>query len=567
MPFDGTFLYQLNRELNAALQGARVDKIHQPSGDELVFLMRTKNGNRRLVMNLSASPRLYLSQTSGENPAVPPRFCTFLRKYLTNAKFVGVEGYGFERVTKLLFDSHNEMGDEIRLGLVLELISGGGNAVLTAEDGHIMDALRHSDLETQARLIQPGAIYRLPDAQPKLDPTALRPGELADAVLAKHDELWHALLTTVAGLSPALARELASAVTEDVTLRCETIPGAKVCLAAVLSSFVSLLTSPGEPSVMKKEGKMTDFSWMELRYGGAEIIACDTCSEAVDLFFAEKRKQEQTASRTAELSRFVNTLRSRLARKIEARRKDAEKSRDAEKYRVWGELIKANLFTIEKGAAVVDLANYYDDMKPTRIPLDPSLSAADNANKYFKEYKKRRTAAGMLDGLIADGMAELDYIDSVAEALSRAETAAECDAIRAELTESGYLKNKTGKKPVKISSAPLKFTAPSGCEVLVGRNNSENDQLTLRTAEKNDYWFHTKGLHGSHVILRCGNTDPDEADLLFAAEKAAYYSKGRKSAQVPVDFTRVRYVKKPSGAKPGMVIYTNQSTAYIKPKE
>ena len=563
MPFDGAFLDKLNTELRGTLIGSRADKIHQPSSDELVFFMRSAGGTKKLTLDLSASPRVYISAENPENPPVPPRFCTVLRKYLTGAKLTDILSHGLERVTTLVFETRNEMGDTVHPRLVLELISGRANAILTSEDGRITDALRRSDLETEERIIQSGALYRLPDGTGKLDFRAESPERLADAVIATGDELWHAVLTVTAGISPAAARYIAASVTDDTTARVND--GMREGLIAAFSGFKKSFLSDTRPSLMLTDGKPSDFYWMPL---APNAIALPSLCEMLDGFYSEKQAREQAAAKTGELMRFLTTLRARLARKTDARRRDLDACRDVDDLRICGELIKANLHLVEKGASFAELPDYYaEDMAVRRIRLDPALSPAENAAKYFKEYKKKTAARGMLDRLIAESTAETEYIESVIEELSRATCAAEVEAIRAELCEAGYLRSRGKGRSRAPAPAPLCFRTPSGFKVSVGRNNTENDLLTLHTAGKNDLWFHTKTTHGSHVILFTEGREPDEESIRFAAELAAYHSKARSSSGVAVDYTRIRYVKKPSGAKAGMVIYTDQHTVYVTPPE
>lgn len=569
MPFDGTFLFKLKEELLLEVS-SRADKIHQPSGDELVFFLRGFSGTKRLIINLSARPRIYLCSHSPENPATPPRFCTVLRKYLSGARLKDVRTIGFERICFLDFDTFNEMGDEVRYTLIIELISSASNAILVNSDNKIIDALRRSDLETQDRIIHSGAHYVLPTSQNKLDPMISSAEELATAATNGNKELYQAVLDVTSGASPLIAREIASFVDADVTKRCEEIANCQEKLASAFQKFKEMLESPPSPTALIKDGELIDFSWCDIKGFSTATIkqGFSTLSELCDEFFLKKQRSEQAAAKTGQLAKHLVTLKARLARKALARRQDLEKCQDAETIRIKGELIKANLYAIPKGADEVELANYYsENLEPIVIKLDPSLSAADNATKFFKEYKKLMSAKSMLGKLIAECEAEIDYIDSVAEALSRAETIAELDAIKQELESEGYIRDMTIRSRKKVTSEPLKFTSPSGFLVLVGKNNTENDKLTLSVADKNDIWLHTKDIHGAHVIIKSGGAQVGEEDLIFAAKLAAANSKAKNSSSVAVDYTLARYVKKPSGAKPGAVIYKEQKTLYVTPNE
>ena len=568
MPFDGTFLFKLKEEMLCEIS-SRADKIHQPSADELVFFLRGFSGTKRLIVNLSAKPRIYLCDHSPENPATPPRFCTVLRKYLSGARLKDVRMVGFERVCFFDFDTFNEMGDEVRYTLVVELISSAANAILVNSDGKIIDALRRSDLETAERIIHSGAHYQMPPSQEKLDPIKTSAEDLALAATKDNKELWQAVLDVTAGVSPLLAREIATFVDADVTKRCEEIENPNEKFKSAFQRFKTMLTEEPRPVAILRDGELFDFSWCNIeQFGNSQTKRYPTLSALCDEFFLKKQRKEQAAAKTGELARYLTTLRARIARKAVARRRDLQKCEGAELARIKGELIKANLYAIKKGAESVDLANYYsENLEPMHIVLDPSLSAADNAAKFFKEYKKLMSAKSMLGKLIDECEAELDYIDSVQEALSRAETLSELDAIKQELIKEGYVRTTSSKPIKKMSSQLQKFISPSGFEVYVGKNNTENDKLTFTVAEKNDIWLHTKDIHGAHVIIKCNGGDVKAEDLIFSAKLAAANSKAKNSSSVPVDYTLSRYVKKPTGAKPGAVIYKEQKTIYVTPDE
>lgn len=568
MAFDGAFVYKLNQELEA-LVGARVDKIHQPSQYELVLFLRGNSGNCRLIINLSANPRVYISKTSPENPETPPRFCTVMRKHLSGARIVSFLTESFERIIKIGLETYNEMGDLVGYTLVLELISSASNCILVNGSGKIVDALRRSDLENDERIIHSGAQYQMPKSMGKRDLLKTDIKEIAEVIANYKGELYKAILETVAGISPATAREIAHKIHENPTERCENIPYLNIYIEKALNEFKNLLLAPPTPTLIIKGDKPIDFSWFEgvESYGEVTEQKKNSLAALLEDYYREKQAAEQISSKSAELNRLLATLRARLVRKLDARRKDLKKSERAEEYRIKGELIKANLYQIKKGIPFVDLVNYYSaEGESVRITLDPALSPADNATRYFKEYKKKMSAKGMLDRLIFECEAEIDYIESVIEALSRAKGSADLESIRQELVDSGYLRERNPRKRKTQTAKLQKFISPSGFAVLVGRNNTENDRITLKEAEKNDVWFHTKEIHGSHVVVKAEGREVDNETLTMAAEAAAYNSGAKNSSQVPVDMTLARYVKKPSGAKPGMVIYTNQTTVFVTPK-
>ncbi len=569
MPFDGTFIYKLTEELAPLIADSRTDKLHQPSSDVLVLFLRGKGGTKKLLVDLSSRPCAYIADSVPDNPAAPPRFCTVLRKHLSGARVVSFSSEGFERVICLKLRSFNELGDTVYYSLYLELISAATNAVLVGNDGRIVDSLRRSDIESGSRMIQPGALYRPPEPMGKLDPLATPPSLLAEAASARSEELWRAVLSTAAGISPAIAHEAACRFTADPTVRLDSVSDRKTLLTSIFTELQARLRAPAEPTEMLRDGKAADFSWLPLSASRAdcETRSFDSLSALCEDFFRSRQRHEIASSRASELTRLTSTLKARLTRKLAARQHDLARCDEAEKYRIYGELIKANIYAVKKGMPFAELVNYYDENAALlRVPLEPALSPAENAAKYFKEYKKLMSAKSILGGLIEECRTELVYIESIEEALSRAQTLQLLEEIREELTEAGYIRRRTQSRSRQTVAGPAEYLTPSGFTLLVGRNNLENDRLTLHTADKNDIWFHTKDIHGSHAVLLCRGKEPDEESILIAARLAAYHSKARSSSSVPVDTTLIRYVKKPSGARPGMVIYTNQKTLFVTPE-
>ncbi len=562
MPLDGIFLHHLTNELQSIV-GCRADKIHQPTRDELVILLRSAGfSGRLLITTRSGSARLHLTSASMDNPAEPPAFCRLLRKHLSAAKITAIEQAGLDRTVIIRFMSYNEMGDTVYPFLAVELITGKANIILCEESGRILDALHRSDIERSTRLIQPGAGYTLPEAREKLDPIITETSVLSEAIAKKGASLSSAILSVIEGVSPLVARELAFRVSENDRYD----ESDKKRLFEVISDYKESLFSPTPYIIKVADGSHRDFSYMPItQYGGMSAPA-ESFSALLDGFYSEKDTSARIKGMAQDILKLLNNLLARTERKLSYRLDDLEKCKNREEMRIYGELIKANLYLIKNGDRVARVQNYYDEnMEYIDIPLDPALSPAANAAKYFKEYKKSYTAEQRLSILIEQDKKDIEYIESVLDALSRAKSAAELSEIREELTEAGYLFKTQGKKQRPAAPKPLEFTSPSGFKVMVGKNNRENDLLTLKTAGKSDLWFHTKNIPGSHVILFTGGKEPGDADLLFAASLAAGHSKAGNSDNVPVDFTEVKYVKKPGGAKPGMVIYTTNRTLYVKP--
>ncbi len=566
MPLDAIFLHHLADELNICV-GARADKIHQPSRDELVLLLRSAVFTGKLLISLrSGSARIGITNASFDNPADPPSFCKLLRRHLSSAKITELYQSDLNRTIIIKFMTYNEMGDVIYPFLSVELITGRENLILCSEDGKILDALRRSDIENSSRLLLPGAKYVLPPVQAKINPFSASAEELCDAVLASPKPLCLAFCDAILGISPLVSRELALKVCFDADI--SPVSADKKALLSAIRWFKQSLLAPS-PNILKTaDGKPKDFSYIEIsQYGSdTENIKADGFCALLDEFFKEKDKEKRIGALSADMSRVLTSAKNRALRRMTVRKAELEKCKNRETFRIYGELLKANLYATKKGAEVARVQNYYDEsLSFVDIPLDPALSPAANAAKYFKEYKKSHTAEQTLTELVLKDEKEIIYIESVLDSLSRAQTAAELQEIREELYDGGYLINRQRRKPKTAAPKPKEFLTDTGFKVFVGRNNRENDFLTLKFAEKRDLWFHTKNIPGSHVILVTEGKEIDDESLLFAARVAATFSKAAKSDNVPVDFTEVKYVKKPTGAKPGMVIYTTNKTIYAKP--
>ena len=566
MPLDGIFLHHLVKELNTCV-GARADKIHQPSRDELVFMLRSASFSGKLLISLrTGAARLHITTSSFENPAEPPNFCKLLRKHLSGAKITEICEVGLERTVIIKFTTYNEMGDIIHPFLAVELITGRENLVLCSEDGRILDALRRSDIETASRLLISGAKYTPPERQNKADPFLSTAEELCGEILACAKPLGSAFTAAINGVSPLVSRELAFKVSHDIDVSASQCDKAR--LLAVLGEFKSLLEG-GAPYLLKDESSIpADFSFMEIKqYGNARTSEkCESFSALLEGFYAKRENAHRIKTLAADISRLLTNIKNRILRRMAGRREDLEKCKNRETLRIYGELLKANIYAVSKGASSVRVQNYYDEnMSFADIPLDPALSPAANASKYFKDYKKSHTAEQTLTELLKKDEAELLYIDSVLDSLSRAESGADLEAIRDELAAGGYIARKDRQKQKPKAAKPKEFISETGFKILVGKNNTENDLLTTKIAGKTDLWFHTKDIPGSHVILFTEGKHVDDASLLFAATLAATYSKGADSDKVAVDFTEVKNVKKPNGAKPGMVIYLTNKTIFVKP--
>ena len=573
MALDGIFLHLLSEELKEVLIGSKVDKIHQTQKVELVFTMRTRNGAYRLLLSASGNaPRLHLTTHSIENPPKPPMLCMLLRKHLGSATLVDIQQEGLDRILKLVFSSVNELGDRVTRTLVIEIMAQYSNIILLDENGVIIDSVKRVDnTKSSVREVLPGLPYELPPGQNKLSITENTTDEIISAITSKNTKLNNAILSSMEGMSPVLCREIAFRTAGIDAVADELSDGQKAKLAfefdMLKNTVLNRTVSPN--AVADADGKLLDFSFVPItQYGSAaQYLSYESLSETLERFYFERERLARTKSKAEDLFKNINNLIERLAKKISNQMAELEECKDREEKKIFAELINANLYRLSKGSSVYELENYYDDYKTVAIPVKPELTPTENAQRYYKEYRKLRTAEEMLTKLIAEGREELSYLRTVLDELSRAETEREISEIRQELSDGGFVRQKNqGKVKRSQPMPPLEFDAPDGFKVWVGRNNIQNDKLSLKTAMKSDLWFHIQKAPGSHVILSLEGRTPTEKAMEFAAKVAAYYSSGREAGAVEVDYTEVRNLKKPVGSKPGFVIYHIYNSVLVKPE-
>lgn len=569
MAFDGVFTYKTAAELNEA-RLSHIDKIYQPSRDELVFLLRKKGfAGRLLISAKSGAARVQFTEQKYENPAVPPMFCMLVRKHFSSAKFLGAEILGLERLIELKFEATNEMGDLVNIAIVCELIGNQSNIILVDQEGRIIDAVRRSDIETARRIIQPGAIYEYPEPQGKLNILTTDADEITLKILNLRElPLSRALLDTLDGLSPLICRELAFRICggDEPVLNIDA-----TVLSRELGRFKTELLGSCKPSLLlKPDGTPTDFSYMPImQYEGAYTIKeYPTLASLLDAYYSEREHSERIRRGAADIIKLVDNLIARARKRLMIRQEELRACGDREKLRIYGELIKANLHLIENGSRRAVVQNFYDEnLGLIEIPLDPALSPSANATKYFKEYKKSHTAEQTLSVLIEKDTLEIEYLESVADSITRCKTVADIAEIRQELSDAGYIRCVNTKRKKETVSAPKEIQSAEGYRILIGKNNTQNDYITTRLASKGDLWFHVKGAAGSHVVVMCSGKEVSDDTVMLAARLAAENSKAASSANVPVDYTPIKFVKKPNGAKPGMVIYTTNKTVFVTPEE
>jgi predicted ribosome quality control (RQC) complex YloA/Tae2 family protein len=579
MPLDAICLSAIRIELEKEIVGLRIDKVQQPERDELLLSIRGFGRTVHLLISAgTGNARVHLTDAHFENPQTPPMFCMLMRKHITGAKIAAVTQPPFERVIDFQLDAVDAMGVSYEKHLILELMGRYSNIILTGSDGVIIDCLRRVDtLMSEKRQILPGLLYRLPPTQGKLEISDVSELEFYQMLRSVHKEKtvdkW--LLDTFSGFSPLICRELVCRAYGETDLRLHKVievdGGRKLAVAFSALKEVVIAGRFVPWMLIDSSGKPRDFSYMEIvQYEGIYTgERADSFSMLLDEYYTRRDKAERVRQRGAAITKTVRNALDRAIRKLAVQSEELKTTTERERMRQFGDIITANLYQMQKGMTELHTVDFYSpDNEICVIPLDPLKTPQQNAAKYYKNYTKAKTAEKYLTEQIRLGRTEVAYLESVLEEISKAEGERDLSEIRQELIDSGYIrKPKTSKKDRRVEQRPMHFVSSSGMDIWVGKNNAQNDRLTLKTAFKSDMWLHTQKIHGSHVIISCGGSMPDERTLTEAAELAAYYSQGRDSANVPVDYTPVKFVKKPAGSRPGMVIYTNYKTLYVTPDE
>lgn len=579
MPLDAVCLRAVLAELDRKAAGGRIDKVYQPDRDEIVLSIRGTQGALRLMMTAEPNaPRIHLIAGNRENPAAPPMFCMLLRKYVQGAKIVSISQPLLERMAVITLDTTDEMGVPVRRELICELMGKYSNIILKGDDGRIIDAIRRIDGDISGkRQVLPGLFYRLPPAQQnKQDPLTLDGAQLAAMVSkAEGQRLDKWLLGTLCGLSPLLCREIAYRATGDAAKPLAELSAADIDrLAAVFDEFLQAVRNADYQPVLltrSEDGSVQDFSCFPIRQyeGLAKPHEMDSFSALLAAFYEKKGQAERLRRRAIDMIKTVTNARDRLSRKLGAQREELQQTQGRDAHKRMGELIAANFYQLEKGMTRAKVIDYFDEACPeVEITLDIRLTPQQNAQKYFKLYTKAKTAEEMLTKQIAEGEDELSYLESVLQAIDEAENEGDLAQLREELVQTGVLSQKqTKKRQQQKTSVPFEYRTSDGFSVWAGKNNLQNDLLSMKTAYKSDIWFHTQKIHGSHVILVADGRQPTDTAMTEAAMIAAFHSKARHSSLVPVDYTEVRNLKKPNGSKPGFVIYHVYQTAYVTPDE
>lgn len=563
MAFDAGMVRAIAYELQNKIASARIEKVHQPEKDEILFVLHAGRENLRLTVSASANnPRIHLSTIQKENPASPPSFCILMRKHLSSAKLLSVEQMGFERVIRIAFEARDEMGFHYRVYLYAEIMGKYSNLILTDENDIILGAIKPVDFTTsQKRQVLTGMRYELPPSQDKRDPMSeSREGFLS--IRAADEKAADKFLTThYLGLSSLTAREIAYGTDSAESL---------------YDSFASYIRKLNDndytPTLLCDEnGHPIEYSCVDLFQYGERYRKKhpETISEIIEQYFAARDNIDRAKQRAADLFKLLSNSESRLEKKIGIQKEELAATSEKETFQKYGELITAHIYMLSRGMKFAEVTDYYsENMETIRIPMDVRLTPAQNAQRYYKKYTKLKNAQIELQKQIEVSTAELEYVRSVMDLLSRASGQTELDEIRAELSGAGYgarMKKSMGGGQKKKPSKPIEYVTSGGYRVLCGKNNLQNDELSMKTASKNDWWFHVKNAPGSHVIMLCDREEPSEQDFTEAAMIAAVNSSLSEAKHIAVDYTQVRNLRKPSGAHPGFVIYHTNYSAYVSP--
>lgn len=574
MAFDGLAVSCMVHELNNILANGRVDKVLQPEYDEIILAVRSGGKNRKLVLSASSSnPRVHLTTVQKENPEKAPMFCMLLRKHLLGGKVVAVTQPDFERVVEIHVESHDELGDVSVKRLIIEVMGRVSNIILVDAAGKVLGSIKHIDFSvSQVRQLIPGMMYEMPPSQGKINPLTATLQDIEDKLLSYSLGADKFLLDTFVGIGPLSAREIAYIATGSTDTNCQLMSiEQKTKFTEFTKDFFEKIKNGIFSPVLiyKDEEKIKDFSGINItHYENTFIVKeCETLNDAVDEYFKTKDFQERMSQKTSSLMKFVETNIQRCQKKLALQQQKMKDCENKEKNKVIGDLLTANLYRINYGDEFIEVEDYYNNMEPVKISLKPELSPAQNAQRYYTIYQKLKNAEVVTAEQMELAKQEIDYLESIKENLMIVENEREINELRDELYQQGYHVKRAEKSKIrKQVSKPLQFQLSDGFIAYVGRNNMQNDELTLRHSRSNDLWFHTKYIHGSHTVIKTEGRTPSDDVIVEAAKICAYYSKARNSANVPVDYTIIKNVKKPNGAKPGMVIYDNYNTVNVRPE-
>lgn len=579
MAFDGLVVHSISDELSSKLVGGKIDKIYQPENDEIVLHIRNNKENFKLVLSASASnPRAYLSNSyKKENPINAPMFCMLLRKYIQGGNIVSVSQIDFERILKITVESLDELKSKTEKTLIIEIMGRHSNIILTHEENKIVDSIKRIPPSiSRVRQILPGMVYQLPPAQDKFNPLySISKDDFKNIVSIFDGNISKCLYSKFLGLSPTISKE--------ICFRCGIDASEAVLdlndldLEKLYNEFNNVISSLKDKdyspclALNPKTDKLLDFSCINLTmFSELKLVHDNSISSIIENFYAHKDIKERINQRASDFKKSISIKLDRLYNKLKKQELELKESDNAEVYKIKGELITSYIYMVEKGMDSIEVQNFYDpDFSTIKINLNPNLTPSENAQKYFKRYNKLKHAKKEISIQIEISLEEINYLENIILSIDNCDNIAELNDIKEELQKLGYMRGKVNpkKEKNKLTTNPNEFISSDGFTILVGKNNKQNDFLTLRVANNDDMWMHTKNIPGSHVIIKSEGKEIPETTLFEGAMLAAFFSKSKMSSQVPVDYTLKKNVKKPNGSKPGMVIYETNSTMYVTPSE
>lgn len=580
MALDGITTSAIVSELKPALVGGRIDKIHQPVADEIRMTIRgLGSGAKKIIISAnSAHPRIHLTESTRENPMTAPLFCMVMRKHIAGGKIVDICQPNFERIIILRVESANEMGDITTKNLILEIMGKHSNLILTDENGKILDSIKRVTHEkSSVREVLPGKEYVFPPSQDKKNPLEAERGDFLFSLhLQEGRKLQEFIYQTYTGISPIMAGEICSRADLDSSNSCQetTIEEGEKLYDAFDKTMAEIKSATYQPAIyyQKENNRIVDFAVLEMtQFSGLQKRSFDSVSALLESFYQERDNAAHIRQKAHDMRRLVMSNIERCVKKKEIQLKTRRETKGMDQWKKKGELLTANIYAVPQGVTTFKTIDYYEsDMPEIEIAIDPAKTPAENAQKYFSKYNKAKRTLAALEIQEKQNEEELVYLESVLNALENAKDDADLSEIRTELAESGFIRRQVQKKGAQKpkKSKPLHYVSSDGYDIFVGKSNLQNDELTLRMAEPTDIWMHTKDIPGSHVIIRTnGQKELPETTMEEAANLAAFYSKAKNSSMVPVDYTQRKNIKKPNGAKPGMVIYLTNRTIYITPDE
>ncbi|MEE1304598.1 MAG: NFACT RNA binding domain-containing protein [Agathobacter sp.] len=571
MALDGIVIANLVNELQKTIEGARISKIAQPETDELLLTCKGNSQTRRLAISASASlPFVYLTEKNKTSPLQAPTFCMVLRKHIANGKILRIYQPNMERIINFDIEHLNEMGDLCQKTLVVELMGKHSNIIFCDNDGTIIDSIKHVPPSVSSvREVLPGRQYFIPATQDsKFNPLEVSLEQIKEILISKPLGITKAIYTSFVGISPLVASEIAYRAGVDGDLPIASLSEDGLTHLANNLIWIMEAIKEGEfsPVIVRKGSEPKDFCSLELTmYSDLDSKTYSSISEVLELFYAEKNIYTRIRQKSTDIRRVVTTALERNQKKYALQMKQLKDSEKKEKYKVYGELINAFGYNLEPGAKYLEAENYYDNNRLIKIPLDNTLTPMENSQRYFDKYGKMKRTEEALNELIIETKNQIDHLESIQTALDIALTTDDLVQIKEELIEYGFIKKGRGGKKAKIKSKPFHYVSSDGYDIYVGKNNYQNDELTFKFATGNDWWFHAKGMPGSHVVVKANNEELPDRTFEEAGMLAGYYSKGRNSEKVEIDYLQKKNVKKPGGAAPGFVVYYTNYSLTIHP--